>query len=513
MDKFQIVDVPGLGEVEFPDSMSDADVVAAVRKLTSSAGKPSDVSFEDQGAPRPKAAPEDYKYEDVGAGAPSYRTDADKFARAGNLAWSGLAKGALSMPAVVADGLSSIYNKFPAAQLTGPLPADRGPRMRATIDRWIDGAPEGVTEHLLSGGAELMGGALSPTPNIPVKPPAIAGRQYVVPGETGGVATRAAEKIVGKTGREAVASRVNAPTLSGRISRELGLPENTELTPEVIRTVRDKAGEVYAKVRGLPTPIVRDGDYVRELAALDKPAASDAPKAVRELAARIRAEIDDALGTRAFTADEMVVNMKQLRTLADDETDPAFRRVLRGIADAQHKMLERNVPDRGLVKELAAARTRIAQTYDLDKALTKAGDEVDARKLAARRLKRPMTGGLDDAADFAGHNPGAAKPPSTLGDEAGGNILADAAYALLALKATGSSTAAIGGFLARGTTRPMLRALYERAATQGNAEAAEAAARVMALAQSGRLTPDKAKVAAGALAVLSDYATKQQEQK
>src|SRR5512145_2422048 len=39
----QIVEVPGVGEVEFPDTMSDADVIAAVRKLSSSPQGPQTV--------------------------------------------------------------------------------------------------------------------------------------------------------------------------------------------------------------------------------------------------------------------------------------------------------------------------------------------------------------------------------------------------------------------------------------------------------------------------------------
>lgn len=36
MDEFQIVDVPGVGEVEFPASMSDSDILAAVQRLSGS---------------------------------------------------------------------------------------------------------------------------------------------------------------------------------------------------------------------------------------------------------------------------------------------------------------------------------------------------------------------------------------------------------------------------------------------------------------------------------------------
>jgi hypothetical protein len=300
--------------------------------------------------------------------------------------------------------------------------------------------------------------------------------------------------------------------VSERIAAELGLPKGAEITKEALKAVRDDAGRVYATVKGLPERVIGDKPYITKLRSVWEDVDPDAPKEVRDYATKVQELVGDAWRTD-LSAKDTVNNMRRLRAKSDLETDVDLRRVMRTIANAQDELLERNIADPTLAKKLREARTKIAQSYDVEKSLTKAGDEVDARKLAQRRTKKPMTGGLDDAADFAGHNPGAAKPPSTLGDDAGGNLLADLGYALVALKASGSSTAAIGGFLARSTTRPMLQALYERAATRGNTEAATAAARLLAISQSGKLTADKARVAAGAMQVLHDYSTKQQEQK
>jgi hypothetical protein len=511
MDKFQIVDVPGIGEVEFPDSMSDADVVAAVRKLTSAAGKPSDAAPSDIPTPMRAAAPEDYRWDET-----PERGVAGRAGRAAALAGAGLAKGALEGAAWIHDTVGTIPNKIADAVVgegVGPrIPARMG-RAAATIDSVVE-PPKDWSEKLLAGGAELLGGAVAtPAPAIaPVAPARIAAREFVTPGETGGLVTRGAEKIVGKLGREGVASRVNATTVSERIAAELGLPKGAEITKEALKAVRDDAGRVYATVKGLPERVIGDKPYITKLRSVWEDVDPDAPKEVRDYATKVQELVGDAWRTD-LSAKDTVNNMRRLRAKSDLETDVDLRRVMRTIANAQDELLERNIADPTLAKKLREARTKIAQSYDVEKSLTKAGDEVDARKLAQRRTKKPMTGGLDDAADFAGHNPGAAKPPSTLGDDAGGNLLADLGYALVALKASGSSTAAIGGFLARSTTRPMLQALYERAATRGNTEAATAAARLLAISQSGKLTADKARVAAGAMQVLHDYSTKQQEQK
>ena len=69
-----------------------------------------------------------------------------------------------------------------------------------------------------------------------------------------------------------------------------------------------------------------------------------------------------------------------------------------------------------LLQQFREGRQLIAKTYSVEKALNPTTGTIDARKLAAQAAKgKPLSGGLKEAADFAGRFPKAAQTVEQMG--------------------------------------------------------------------------------------------------
>jgi hypothetical protein len=95
----------------------------------------------------------------------------------------------------------------------------------------------------------------------------------------------------------------------------------------------------------------------------------------------------------------------------------------------------------------------------------------------------PLSGGIEETADFSRPNPKPVQLPSQIGHTPGGQCLADTVVSALALAVTRHPLVAVGAFFGR-SGRELLGKAYERAATQGQCDAARAAARALAIMRS-----------------------------
>lgn len=176
------------------------------------------------------------------------------------------------------------------------------------------------------------------------------------------------ESIAGKAALKQEAEIKNQQVTNRLVREELRLPENTPLTEHVLETARNQAAQPY-----------------RDVAALS-PLASNALQRLRD------------------ARSEATVNFRHY----DISGTPQSLRDARA-ADAQatmlERVLEREAANRGrpeLVPQLREARTYIAKTHDVERALNVGNGNVDAQIIGrAIDRGRPLTGNLETIGKFA----------------------------------------------------------------------------------------------------------------
>lgn len=112
----------------------------------------------------------------------------------------------------------------------------------------------------------------------------------------------------------------------------------------------------------------------------------------------------------------------------------------RRAADAMDGLIERRLEaagEKSLAAQYRKARTRIAQSYDVEAAHNEFTGNVDARKLAMMAGRRPLSAELRDIAEFGGAFKQAARPPETFGGHPGINPL-DVGLALTEMASSGN---------------------------------------------------------------------------
>lgn len=231
---------------------------------------------------------------------------------------------------------------------------------------------------------------------------------------------RLAEGFSGKLTTAQNASAKNQGVTNSLAARGLGLPADTKLTPAVLKTVRDQAGQAYDAVSssGVITPGQAYADALDKIAAPALKAAQGFPNAK----ASPVIDLVESLRSPQFDAASAVAKLRELRTAADDafrvgNTDIA--RASKAAAGALEDALETHLAQSGnpqALQEFKDARTLIAKTYSVEKALNPTSGNVDARKLAAQLTKgKPLSGELRNIADFASRFPKAAQTVEGMG--------------------------------------------------------------------------------------------------
>ena len=240
----------------------------------------------------------------------------------------------------------------------------------------------------------------------------------------GGIINRLLEGLAGKASTLQEASVRNQDITSKLANKSLGLAEDAILTPELLKSVRDQAGQVYDQI-GTTGIIIPKKSFHN---ALDK-AGEDAVKAELNFPNETSKKILETIGSirkDAFDAGSAISRIKQLRTEADiayraGNTDlgKATKEAATALEDAVEGHLTKlNQPD--ALNKFKEARQLIAKTYTVQKAMNPKTGTIDAIALASRlKAGKPMSAELKDIAEFGLAFPKVAQKSEKIGGTIG----------------------------------------------------------------------------------------------
>jgi hypothetical protein len=289
-------------------------------------------------------------------------------------------------------------------------------------------------------GAAIPAGALTRTaaapagftPQVKLTPQQetlAAGREagYVVPPSTvkPTVTNQLVESLGGKAATQQAAAIRNQQVTNTLAAQSLGLPAKTQITPQVLKTLRTEAGEVYKEV-GSSGRIAVDPKYVDDLAEIAKGPASiadDFPQASVAASDKIQKLVDsllrDSFSAKSAMAylrtlrNEATANIRSAKIAGGDPEKLALGTAQREAAAALEDVVVRHLGAQGksaLAESFNQARTLIAKTHSVEDALNPATGNVVARELATQLKRgRPLSGELKVAGDFARAFPKAAE--------------------------------------------------------------------------------------------------------
>jgi hypothetical protein len=270
----------------------------------------------------------------------------------------------------------------------------------------------------------LRGTKLSPQMQTAVAEARQAGYTLPPTQAGGGIVNRALEGLAGKASTLQEASIRNQEVTSKLANKSLGLPEDAVLTPELLKSVRDKAGQFYDTLSnaGIVVPKKTFHD------ALDK-AGEAAVKAEMNFPNATSKQILETIGSvrkDAFDAGSAISRIKQLRTEADiayragnNDLGKATKEAATALENAiESHLIDLKQPD--ALNKFKEARQLIAKTYTIEKAMNPKTGSVDAKALAARlKQSKPMSGELKDIAEFGLAFPKAAQSSEKIGGTIG----------------------------------------------------------------------------------------------
>lgn len=309
-------------------------------------------------------------------------------------------------------------------------------------------------------------------------------KQYVVPPSQTKAPTAASkmlETLSGKAKTEQYASSINQQITNQKVIKDLGMPENTVLSDNLLQGYR---AQMYADGY---LPIQNTG-YIKgsitsklggELDSIAKESRAmlksypDSP-----IAQKIVDEVDSLKQTagKYVKPNDTINKIKELRELATKaykSDDTSLGKAYKDMANTLEDMLETHLAETGktdLLANFRTARQNIAKAHSVENALV--GENVSAAKLAQQLdKKRPLSGGMREAAEQAKKTPksmtvppSGAVNPFTLPDVVWGS-----------LATAGTTVAGPGGLVAAlPLARPLARGLilsqpYQRGLTQPTA--------------------------------------------
>lgn len=240
----------------------------------------------------------------------------------------------------------------------------------------------------------------------------------------GGIVNRFLEGVAGKASTLQEASIRNQDVTNKLAARSLGLADDAVMTPELLNSVRDKAGQVYDSISNAGMIIPKKAYHD----ALDK-AGEAAVKAEMNFPNETSKKILETIGSvrkDAFDAGSAVSRIKQLRT----EADVAYKagnkdlgKATKDAANALENAIESHLKDIGqpdALNKFKEARQLIAKTYTVEKAMNPKTGSIDAKALASRlKAGKPITGELKEVAEFASAFPKASQMPEKIGGSIG----------------------------------------------------------------------------------------------
>ena len=245
---------------------------------------------------------------------------------------------------------------------------------------------------------------------------------YVIPPTQarGDIANRLMEGIAGKATTAQNASAKNQEITHKLVAQSLGLPEGEVILPEVLKDLRQTAGQAYAKLENIGT-ITPGKEFTEGLNKI-------AGKAIKLQEGFPQAQVSpiipliDSLKSKSFDSASAIAMISDLRNTSskayaasDKDLGKAAKDAASLLEDTIEKHLE-TTKATDLLKDFRNARQLIAKSYSVEKALNPASGTVDARQLAAQ-LKRgkPLSEELKTVAQFAGQFPKAAQVTEKMG--------------------------------------------------------------------------------------------------
>lgn len=486
-----IVDIPDIGQVEFPDSMSDQEVEKAIRENILKQSKPSVDHYsldptEGMSTTEKALAGAGKFMSDAWLGAKQLgaefaylskinpdRSDLEKLyaeaeerkrldqplmdTTAGKVGYVG--GGVLAgVPLMAIPGANTVTG----AALTGAAYGATAPitEGESRVNNTLVSTGLGVAGKL---GADKLAGSIanrlatkqaSKIQNQVRDASLSAGRDagYVVPPTQSNPTklNRALEGLSGKIMTGQKASIKNQEITNTLAKRALGLPDDTPLTKDVLFAIREQAGDAY---EAIPDALKTTTTDLKFVSSINK-ATKSYRQFKKEFPKLADADVDNLIESvmkKSFDTKATVEAIKKFRydggknIINLDPSKKQLGRVQKKFADSLEDLLERNLSKTGqseLVSELKASRKMIAKTYSVEKALNESTGNVVAGKIAKQASKgTPFDGDLKTIADFSNAFP---KATQEINSSMPGLSPLDYSVALLGAGATGNALGAAG---------------------------------------------------------------------
>lgn len=254
----------------------------------------------------------------------------------------------------------------------------------------------------------------------------------------GGLTGRIVEGATGTAKAKQLAAVRNQELTNTLAKKAFGLAEDAPLNRETLAAVRADAAQAgYAPARQIPR-IEADQTFRNEVGALT----SRADNAAKDFGALVESDVTPLVerlqGIKSFSGDSAVDAISIFREKSSElyaQGNRTLGSAYRKASEAIESQLERGMAKNGgaeLIKDFRAARTKIAQTFDAEKALREGQGNIDALALKKIFAKNPgrMTGELSQIAKAASAMPdvmgvpkaGWANPVTAL--DSGGGVFA-----------------------------------------------------------------------------------------
>ena len=272
----------------------------------------------------------------------------------------------------------------------------------------------------------------------------------VTPAEARSTLTnRVVEGFSGQSKLQQLASQKNIPKINELTRNALGIADDVPLSISALETVRKEAGKAYEAVRGAGV-VKSDAAFLKALDDI-KQKYVGAAKSFPKMAKNEIRDVVESARVKNFDASSGVDAIKIQRELTDKafrSGDTALAKAHKAVADAIEAQLDRHLQiSGGDLADFRAARTRIAQSYDAQKALK--GNDIDARVLAKPFEQGRLTGDLKTVGQFGSQF----KKSAQIGT---GNAYVPTLWETLGLGGVGT----LGGLgLGTGASLPVLGAL------------------------------------------------------
>jgi hypothetical protein len=332
------------------------------------------------------------------------------------------AVGSAGFKAGGATGAAGVATRAAGGAIAGGASAGLVDPKDAPTGALIGGVLPGAVQLAGTAGRALTGAAGTQTAEQLAAVDAARKAGYIIPPTQAkpSVVNKILEGFSGKLTTAQNASAANQPVTNGLAAKALGLSPDTQITPDVLQAIRNKAGQSYDAIgnTGTVTPGPAYGAALDQIAASAKTAAAGFPNAKPSPVI----DLVDSLRSPSFDASSAVAKIKELRSAADDafrsgNTDVA--RASKSAANALEGALSDHLTQAGnpqALTDFQDARQLIAKTYSVQKAMNPTTGSIDANKLAGQLAKgKPLSGELLDAAQFAQRFPKAAKVPEPTG--------------------------------------------------------------------------------------------------